>query len=46
MSHEKILDRSKFLHHLVHLILRRLTHLVTDLIHLLFHLKQERKCAL
>ena len=46
MCHQKILNRAKLLHHLIHLILRCHTHSVTDLIHLSFHLEQIRKCAL
>ena len=46
MGHQKVLDRSQFFHHGLHLFLSRFAHAVADLIHLLFHLKQERKCAL
>ena len=37
--HQKILDRTKLLHHLIHLILICFPHLVTDFIHARFHLK-------
>ena len=46
MRHQKVLDRSEFLHHGVHLFLRSIPHLRTDVIHLLFHLKKEGECAL
>ena len=46
VCHQKILNRAKLLHHLIHLILRCHTHSVTDLIHLSLHLEQIRKCAL
>ena len=45
MGHQKFLDRSQLLHHGFHLTLRRFSQTVADLIHLLLHLKQERKCA-
>ena len=46
MRHQKVLDRSEFLHHGVHLVLRSIPHLRTDIVHLLFHLKKEGECAL
>ena len=46
MRHQKILDRSQFLHHGVHLILGRVPHLRADVVHLLLHLKEEGKGTL
>ena len=46
MCHQKILDRSQLLHHGVHLILGRISHLRADVVHLLLHLKEEGKGTL
>ena len=46
MRHQKILDRSQFLHHGVHLILGGVSHLRADVVHLLLHLKEEGKGTL
>ena len=44
--HQKVLDRSQFLHHCIHFFLGCVTHSVADLIHPRFHFKEERECAL
>ena len=46
MRHQKILNRSQLLHHGVHLILGRVSHLRADVVHLLLHLKEEGKGTL
>ena len=46
MCHQKILDRSQLLHHGVHLILGRISHLRADVVHLLLHLEEKRERTL